>query len=582
MSWDALDNDELRNLPTRLVATRRWNDLRDAVFDAGYLRAVMSRLGAADLTQILGAVVDSPEVATPLRARCADLRDLIVEEAGFLSAPQYAGLAGPFRNHLDLAWVRRGRSAGQSPTSGDRADLGAEVGQEGWLDLVARTGPAMRRATPFFMPGRRENFVSDIRYNSGPAGVATFVAVDLQRMHLLGETVSYNDDDMSTDRWPAYCNWRTWDLRSGALLRDQPYGDLRSRPPSFDAPGLARYTGQGHDTPVPELLTDHLAQVKTRFGCANGTELLFTGLDGHGVMRGVVTDHDGRDILVDAAIPPTVEPYVMIRLDGRLVLLGVGEDYHIYRVDLDDRWGDQPDIGQPYPLPEDDPVVRLAHWNGSSDSFTSSVSMPKPPHDLEKPNGGYRSGTDSSSGLFLASGGLVVEQLTTAIGVWQLATGRWLGHVRATESTDELLRGGFAVSPDGRRIVSANPATRICVWNVDELAAEPPSRFGARRHRPDWVLGDITLPDPVTRLAFLWGGQLVAAVTESHELLVLRFRADSAILARIGLDDEVVRIIAEPHGASITCVGRSGGLSTYRFHYVPARDPATGRSDPPV
>jgi hypothetical protein len=84
------------------------------------------------------------------------------------------------------------------------------------------------------------------------------------------------------------------------------------------------------------------------------------------------------------------------------------------------------------------------------------------------------------------------------------------------------------------------------------------------------VLGGIALPAPVTRLAFLWGGQLLAAVTEDHELLVLRFRADSAILARIGLDDEVVRIIAEPYGASITCVGRSGGVSTYRFRYLPA------------
>jgi hypothetical protein len=42
------------------------------------------------------------------------------------------------------------------------------------------------------------------------------------------------------------------------------------------------------------------------------------------------------------------------------------------------------------------------------------------------------------------------------------------------------------------------------------------------------------------------------ALDENHELLVLRFRADSAILARIGLDEEVVRI------------------STYRFRYLPA------------
>jgi hypothetical protein len=191
MSWDVLGNDGLRGLPAVLVASRRWDDLRDTVFDPGYLRAVVSGPGLAALAQSLGPVVDGREVPTPLRARCADLRGLIVEEAGFLSASQYAGLAGPFRNHLDVAWVRRGRPAEKSPLSGDVADLGADVGQEGWLDLVARTGQVTRRATLFFMPGRRENFVSDIRYNSGPAGVETFLGVDLQRMHLLGETVSY-------------------------------------------------------------------------------------------------------------------------------------------------------------------------------------------------------------------------------------------------------------------------------------------------------------------------------------------------------------------------------------------------------
>src|SRR5262249_20745442 len=154
-----------------------------------------------------------------------------------------------------------------------------------------------------------------------------------------------------------------------------------------------------------------------------------------------------------------------IRLDDRFVLFGVGDDHigvggddHIYRVDLDDRWGDLPDIGRPYPLPDDDPVVRLFE------------SESKPPHELEKPKGGYMLGSDSSHGMFVVPGGLVVELLTTAIGLWD-ATGRWLGHVKATSSLPgALLRGGFAVSPDGRRIVSMNYETRICVWNVDELA----------------------------------------------------------------------------------------------------------------
>jgi hypothetical protein len=72
MSWDVLDDDGLRNLPAVLVAARRWDDLRDTAFDPGYLRAAVSRLGPAALAQSLGAVVDGPEVPTPMRARCAD------------------------------------------------------------------------------------------------------------------------------------------------------------------------------------------------------------------------------------------------------------------------------------------------------------------------------------------------------------------------------------------------------------------------------------------------------------------------------------------------------------------------------
>jgi hypothetical protein len=51
-------------------------------------------------------------------------------------------------------------------------------------------GNRVVQATPFVIPGRRENFVWDIRYSAGPAGVDTFVAVDLKRMHLLGETTA--------------------------------------------------------------------------------------------------------------------------------------------------------------------------------------------------------------------------------------------------------------------------------------------------------------------------------------------------------------------------------------------------------
>jgi hypothetical protein len=437
---------------------------------------VVSRLGLTDLTQILGAVIDSPEVATGLRARGADLRTLLVEEASFLSAPQYAGFAGPFRNHLDVAWVRRGRSAEQSPMSGDLADLGPDVGEEGWLDLVARTGQATRQATQFLMPGRRENFVSDIRYNSGPAGVETFASVDLKHMHLLGETVNYNYDDVVNDRWPDYYNWRIWDLRSGALLLDQPYGDRRNRPSAFDTPDRVggTYRGRSH---VPELLADHFARFGASFGCANGTELLFTGLDDLGTFRCVVTDQHCRTVLADVPTPATVSPDIMLRLDDRLVLIGVGEDHHIYRVDLDDASGDLPEIGTPYPLPDDDPVVILGTWDSARNVFEPRTSALAPPHGLEKPGGGYRLGTDTPGATFLAPGGLVVELMTTGIGLWEFDTGRWLGYLRATSSTPgALLRGGFAVSPDGRRIVSANPQRA----SASGTSASPRPRSGPR------------------------------------------------------------------------------------------------------
>jgi hypothetical protein len=42
--------------------------------------------------------------------------------------------------------------------------------------------------------------------------VDTSVAVDLKRMHLLGQTTSYNYTELDANRWPVYYNWRIWDF----------------------------------------------------------------------------------------------------------------------------------------------------------------------------------------------------------------------------------------------------------------------------------------------------------------------------------------------------------------------------------
>ncbi len=586
MSWDALTGYELRNLPVHLSAARRWADLVEVVSDTGYLRVALRRLGLADLTQILNELTADPAIAAELRTTVVELRGIVVDEASFLAAPQYADYDGPFWNHLASVWVREHPSGARPPVWCDLDD----VGQEGWLHLAAHYGRSIRRAKRFFMPGQRKSYGWD-SYNAGPAGVHTRLAVDLRRMRLLGEALSlyYSEWDGFE---PVHYDWRIWDLRSGALLYERSGNANRGRikdieedmsadgrPAAFSDPDLMGGTegGPPYGYQAPKLIASRMLQMKTILECANSTERLFVGSDRKGPMRSIVTDADCRRIVVDDLMPSSIDPRVLVLLDGRFAMLGIGADQHIYRIDLGSE--ETEDSG---PLPVLPPAPAALRSNGHEDSSgrcsylleldSRGADKPVPPLEiaLERPPGDLDSYVQNAfqNGFLESSGRFIIKQNTFDMGVWHHPGGSWAGQLAVMGNRyggGGVLEGECAVSPDGSHLICSAHGT-VRVWKLDELARDQGYRL------PDWELGDITLPASVTKLAFLWGGWLVAATTEQHELVVLRFLPNSAILARVGLDDRVKRLIGEPYGAMITCVSESGRITAYRFGYLAKPD----------
>jgi hypothetical protein len=558
--WDALNDYELRNVPAHLASRARWKDLRDMAFDTGYLRVALRRLGLAELTRVLAELISARVPPPWLRADLAHLRELVAEEAGFLAAGQYVGYDGAFCDHLALAWIRRFPGS-RSPLWCDLAD----VDQEGWLDLVGQRGGPLKRATRFFMPGQRESHGWDY-YDSGPAGVSTSLAVDLRRMRLLGQSISLFYSD-SHGYLPEEYHWRIWDLRTGAQLyersvaspsRDMVLADLDDaksvdgRPAAFEDPGLARGT----------------RKVIAVLKCANGEEQLFVGSRDNDTVHVTATDSGQRRLLLEARISSSIGLKLLIRLDDQLVLLGVGTDKHIYRVDLGG--GDTPEFGESPLAP---PGVTQIKWlNGSWTLAETGSGEPARAKELtlEPPLGPQASDRRSTfqEGFLESSGRYLIKRNTSDIGIWHYPSGRWADHLAVTNDRSGgggILRG-CSVTPDGSHLISH--AANVCVWNLDELDRGEGTMPGGHYRLPHWRLKNIELPGPLTRLAFFWGGWLVAAVTEQHELLILRFRRNSAILARVGLDDEVKELRGDPYGPAITCVGTSGRASTYRFRFL--------------
>lgn len=535
--WAELSGYELRNLPAHLAASGRWAELDDVVFETGFLRAALHRFGVLGLTALLGELADHPGAGSGPRARLTRLLALITGEASFLAAGQYAGYDGPFGNHLAASVAR----SADDPLAGALWTERADVEQEGWLDPDLRHGRPGPAAVRFFMPGRRESHGWDI-YDAGPMGVRTRFGVDARRMRLLGQTTSmYYDQYVGAQ--PAHYDWRIWDLRTGTLLFERSDG---VRIPDGRGSGGDR-DGDGADWSV------------------------------HG--RPAAFD-DPEVVWSDATREPSAGP---LRLDGRPVRLTVGPDDHIYLEEEHPREARDglPGVpGQPPELPDDGRAPLPWQWDHRERAFRRSFAtraetapMPVP---LDPPAGHHYPAAppDGSQEMFLAPGGrYVIERRTLSMGVWERPGGRWVGALAAVTEFyggGGVLRAGCAVTPDGGRIISAHPGRHIRAWNLDDLAARPaPPPHHGRAHLPDWSLDGIELADPVTHLGFLWGGWLVAAVTETHELLVLRCWHSSAVLARIGLDEEVTRLRCEPYGSGIFCVGRSGRIMGYRYRYLP-------------
>jgi hypothetical protein len=68
------------------------------------------------------------------------------------------------------------------------------------------------------------------------------------------------------------------------------------------------------------------------------------------------------------------------------------------------------------------------------------------------------------------------------------------------------------------------------------------------------------------------GSFLVATATDQRQLAVPRFGQASAVLACIGLAEEIMRLAGTLYGNTLLCLGWSGPLSRYRFGYLPGAD----------
>jgi hypothetical protein len=581
--WDAADDYDLRNTPAHLAARARWDDLGEVAFDTGYLRAALRRLGLPGLTAVLSELAAVPAMGAPLRSDLVRLRDLLAAEAPFLSAGQYAGYDGPFCNHLALMWSLDDREA-PPPLWCDLAD----VDQEGWLSLVGQRGNQVRRATRYFMPGERRTH-SFGTYESGPVGVEARMAVDARRLRLLGETVDVHLSVFGYE--PRRYHWRIWDLRTGALIFERsdpshlPDGmtsvavpelgedwSYRGRPAAFTDPDLVRETS--YEPPrgyrPPRVVTARLKRFARLEKSANSDHVAFFGEDDEGRLRVVVTDARRRRIVTDDPVVP--RKVVLVEVGGRLALLGIGQDDHLYRFDLGG--GPAADFGEVPPPPAPPAAVVRADWDSRDRRWrfrlvpanggpAIALSEPAQGQDSDIQNA-FRAGSVESSGRF------AIALKDTAIGVWRYPGGQWAGHLAAAAQGimyGGVLEGGYAVSPDGDHLISSYG--KVLVWNLSELNDGKDARPWAPFQAPHWKLEDVELPGRLAALSFFWGGRLVAAATEEHELLVLRFWRDSAILARVGLPHAVTRLHGEAYGPAVTCVGPDEQATVYRFRFLP-------------
>ena len=563
MAWDDLSDYELRNLPAHLAAAGRTAELRDTLLDTGYLRIALSRLGLPALAEVLG------EAADPVAER---LLAVVTRQAAFLGAAQYRRYDGPFANHLATAAQRQGDHDLAAALWHDPA----EIAQLGWLDLGLRGGrTGLPPMTRFGVPGNRESHGWDI-YDAGPSGVTVSYAVDLRRGRLLTESVDGYYSQFGAE--PRHYYWRIWDLRSGGLLFEHSTparnpGDRSAdwsgghRPAAFAADGLTRVVGRERAAKrVPAAVTQRFEHSPSVLHCANGPERVYAGTTHDGGERLVVWH---KRIVADLPTPEWLNPAVVVRLGERLVGFARDSDEHIWAVELANT--EQPERTPGMSLPED--CLKHAREVEYADKYRETSPRvffdgQLTPVTPERPeNSGYGGGNDNSRQGFYR-GRYLFEKRQRQIGVWSLDGTM----VAALAGANSWYGGGgrltgFAVSPDGERVVSTYHGHHVVVWDLDAVVSRPRQQL-LGQHLPDWQLGEIAVADPITHVTFLWGGWLLAVATEGHELLVLRFWAASAVLARIGLDEPLDDLRGEPYGDSVFAVGKSGAISRYRFRYL--------------
>ncbi len=145
-------------------------------------------------------------------------------------------------------------------------------------------------------------------------------------------------------------------------------------------------------------------------------------------------------------------------------------------------------------------------------------------------------------------------KLRCSIDVWEIQSGRWVGSLGPgpTYGGGGNLYG-IAAHPNERYVISSDTDNgALVVWDLE-------------KNLESWRLHGLPPIGKIRSLAFLWGGYLVAALTEEHSLYLLRFWWQSEIVAAIRVDQKAQRLIGSPYGDRILVLFKGGRLDCYQY-----------------
>ncbi|WP_162596184.1 glycogen-binding domain-containing protein [Methylobacterium sp. 17Sr1-1] len=504
------------------------------------------------LKDVENAVPEEAIFATQIR----QIRLILPYEAQEIERVCAANSYGGFVNHWHIALRRLGDNSLRDAFLSCRGDFG----QDGWISMEGVYGASkIKQALRFHMPAERSAHAID-DYGAGPMGSAFAFHVDLENMRVKGESIDYyslRDNDV----WPSRYRWRTWDIRTGSLLDEQSHSN-RDEVPYF---GDARPDCFRKGTNLALSQSSHLT-------CINGSRKM-----SHEVAKKLV--------------PQYVEPIRLMNIDGQLAILGYDDNGNLYRVDVA---ADHADTNQGDDIRfVDFPALEFVRWFSLSCRYEYSIrtggifisNLQSNEFDVKCKEDKSRifskakvtqkalngSSYENTEFKHLATGekelspkgGLAILRSRTTVAVWDHMTGRCVGLCKLDNHWG-LIRF-IIVSPNDKHVLAITGSNEFLVWNLEEFRG-PVVRVGPQP--PHWRLSNIIIDDPVRQATFLFGGALVAVITEQNELLVVKFWQASSICARLGLDERTDFIFAAGCGDSIFCLGASGRLSHYRFSYI--------------